>query len=104
MSTHIYKRKIYSKMLDWKQRSAGKTALLIEGARRIGKSTIAEEFAKNEYDDYLIIDFSNVGSEVIKLFDDISDLQYFFLSLQALTGKKLADGKSVIIFDVTRMI
>ncbi|MBD5209719.1 MAG: ATP-binding protein [Bacteroidales bacterium] len=99
MSTHIYKRKIYSKMLDWKQRSAGKTALLIEGARRIGKSTIAEEFAKNEYDDYLIIDFSNVGSEVIKLFDDISDLQYFFLSLQALTGKKLADGKSVIIFD-----
>lgn len=99
MSYTIFKRKIYAKMLEWKRQSAGKTALLIEGARRIGKSTIAEEFAKNEYEDYLIIDFSNVGAEIIKLFDDLSDLQYFFLSLQALTGKKLTPWKSVVIFD-----
>lgn len=99
MSYTIFKRKIYAKMLEWKRQSAGKTALLIEGARRIGKSTIAEEFARNEYEDYLVIDFSNVGSEVIRLFDDVSDLQYFFLSLQALTGRKLTPGKSVVIFD-----
>lgn len=99
MSNTIFKRKIYAKMLEWKRQSAGKTALLIEGARRIGKSTIAEEFARNEYEDYLVIDFSNVGSEVIRLFDDVSDLQYFFLSLQALTGRKLTPGKSVVIFD-----
>ncbi|MDE7153459.1 MAG: AAA family ATPase [Muribaculaceae bacterium] len=99
MGYRIFKRKIYAKMLDWKQRSAGKTALLIEGARRIGKSTIAEEFAKNEYEGYLVIDFSNAGTEIIKLFNDVSDLQYFFLSLQAFTGKKLTAGKSVVIFD-----
>lgn len=56
MDTEFYKRKIYDKMLDWKNWSAGSYALLIEGARRIGKSTVAEEFARNEYDDYLLID------------------------------------------------
>lgn len=99
METKVFKRKIYSKMLDWKKRSAGKTALLIEGARRIGKSTIAEEFAKNEYEQYLVIDFSNVKQEIRNLFDDISDLQFFFLSLQSLTGTRLLPGKSVVIFD-----
>lgn len=54
----MFKRKIYDKLLAWKQESAGKTALLIEGARRIGKSTVVEEFAKNEYDSYILIDFS----------------------------------------------
>lgn len=53
----MFKRKIYDKLLAWKQESAGKTALLIEGARRIGKSTVVEEFAKNEYDSYILIDF-----------------------------------------------
>lgn len=99
MAADIFKRKIYDKMLAWKASSAGSTALLIEGARRIGKSTIVEEFARNEYEDYLFIDFANVPETIVKLFDDISDLQYFFISLQSLTGKSLKPGKSVIIFD-----
>lgn len=86
-------------MLRWKEILADKSALLIEGARRIGKSTIAEEFAKNEYDSYIIIDFVNTKKVIVDLFNDISDLQYFFLSLQSLTGVKLTPGKSVIIFD-----
>ena len=99
MATSVFKRKIYSKMLQWKSNSAGKTALLIEGARRVGKSTIAEEFAKNEYDNYLLLDFTKVRRDIIDLFEDLSDLQFFFLSLQSLTGTKLHPGKSCIIFD-----
>ena len=99
MATSVFKRKIYSKMLQWKSNSSGKTALLIEGARRVGKSTIAEEFAKNEYDNYLLLDFTKVRRDIIDLFDDLSDLQFFFLSLQSLTGTKLHPGKSCIIFD-----
>lgn len=99
MSHTIFKRKIYNKILSWKQKSNGRTALLIEGARRIGKSTIAEEFARNEYESYIIIDFTKVGSDVIDLFNDISDLNIFFLALQSITGKKLHQGKSCIIFD-----
>ena len=95
----IFKRKIYARMLDWKNHSKGATALLLQGARRIGKSTIAEEFAKNEYDTYIIIDFSFVGHEIFELFNDISDLDFFFLRLQNLTGKSLIKGKSVIVFD-----
>lgn len=60
----MFKRKIYDKLLAWKQESAGKTALLIEGARRIGKSTVVEEFAKNEYDSYILIDFSTASKNV----------------------------------------
>lgn len=99
MEYPIFRRKIYSKIKSWKEKSAGKTALLIEGARRIGKSTIAEEFAKNEYKDYLVIDFTTAKPELINLFEDLSDLHYFFLSLQSLTGKKLTPGKSCVIFD-----
>lgn len=99
MDYPIFRRKIYSKIKAWKEKSAGKTALLIEGARRIGKSTIAEEFARNEYKDYLVIDFTKVKPEIFTLFDDLSDLHYFFLSLQSLTGKKLTPGESCIIFD-----
>lgn len=99
MAKHLFKRKIYSKLLNWKEKSAGKTALLIEGARRIGKSTIAEEFARNEYESYLLIDFTKVNRDIINLFDDISDLQLFFLSLQSVTGTRLTPGKSCIIFD-----
>lgn len=99
MSTHIFKRKLYDKMISWKTKSAGKTALLIEGARRVGKSTIAEEFARNEYENYLLIDFTKVRKDIISLFDDLSDLHLFFLSLQSLTGIKLEPGKSCIIFD-----
>lgn len=99
MDYPIFRRKIYSRIKAWKEKSAGKTALLIEGARRIGKSTIAEEFARNEYKDYLVLDFTKVKPEIFKLFDDLSDLHYFFLSLQSLTGKKLTPGESCIIFD-----
>ena len=99
MDHPIFKRKIYSKMLGWKQQSAGRTALLIEGARRIGKSTIAEEFARREYRDYIVIDFSNVEPEIVELFDHISNLPFFFLRLQSLTGKSLKSKESVIIFD-----
>lgn len=99
MNKRIFKRKIYDRIMDWKKRSNGRTALLIEGARRIGKSTIAEEFAKNEYEDYLIIDFSTASDEITGLFSHISDLNRFFLMLQTFTGKSLPPKKSVIIFD-----
>lgn len=99
MRERIFKRKIYDKILEWKHQSKGNTALLIEGARRIGKSTIAEEFAKNEYDDYLVIDFSNTEEEIMELFNHMSNLDRFFLMLRTFTGKSLPEGKSVIIFD-----
>lgn len=99
MKTHIFKRKLYAKMLEWKQKSNGSTALLIQGARRIGKSTIAEEFAHNEYEDYIAIDFSTAEEQIINLFNHISDINLFFLGLQTLTGKSLTPRKSVIIFD-----
>lgn len=99
MGQHIFKRKLYAKMLDWKAKSEGKTALLIQGARRIGKSTIAEEFARNEYEDYIAIDFSTAEEQIIDLFNHLSDINLFFLGLQTLTGKTLPPRKSVIIFD-----
>ena len=82
MGERIFERKIYQKMLSWKNESNGKTALLIKGARRIGKSTIAIEFAKKEYESYILIDFSIAYKEVHDLFKDISDLNYLFLRLQ----------------------
>lgn len=96
---YIFKRKIYSKILDWKKNSNGKTALLIQGARRIGKSTIAEEFAKKEYERYIIVDFSLAGKAIYELFNDLTDLDFFFLRLQNLMGVSLINGKSLIIFD-----
>lgn len=97
--THIFKRKIYEKIRRWKEESNGQYALMIEGARRIGKSTIAEEFAKNEYDDYLILDFANIDEDILNLFNRMSDMNRFFFELQTLTGKRLTPRKSVIIFD-----
>lgn len=94
-----FKRKIYDKFLEWKKNSDGKTALLVEGARRIGKSTIAEEFAKNEYESYILVDFTKAPAEVIKLFDDLSDLNYIFMRLQLIYHKDLRERKSLIIFD-----
>ena len=78
----IFKRKIYDKLVEWKNESNGKTALMIEGARRIGKSTVAEEFARNEYESYILVDFYMASPEVKALFDDLSDLNYIFLQLQ----------------------
>ena len=71
-------------MLRWKREKGGKTALLIKGARRVGKTTIVKEFAQREYDSYIFIDFSNVSKNISSLFDDMSDLNYFFLHLHNL--------------------
>lgn len=95
----MFKRKAYDKLLDWKNEWNGKYACLLEGARRVGKTTIAEEFARNEYDSYILIDFSNVSNEMLSIFDDISRLDRFFLRLQMETGVELFERKSVIIFD-----
>lgn len=86
-------------MLKWKNERNGKTALLIKGARRVGKSTIAEEFARNEYKSYILIDFSNVPKRVTELLEDISDLNFFFLQLQLIFNVNLYNRESVIVFD-----
>ncbi len=98
-----FKRKIYDSMLKWKQERNGETALLIQGARRIGKSTIAEEFARKEYKSYILIDFSKVSKEVSDLFNDVSDLNYILLRLQFIFQVELYERKSVIIFDEVQL-
>ena len=95
----MFRRKIYDKLLEWKTESDGRTALLIEGARRVGKSTVVEEFAKNEYESYILIDFSRASKAVKKLFEDISDLDYLFLQLQLQYKVDLHERRSLIIFD-----
>ena len=96
----IFKRKIYDKMLEWKQLSDGASALMLEGARRIGKSTIVEEFARNEYEDYLILDFAKENKNIkVNFEDNIGDPDTFFRNLFLLKGKSLPDKKSVIIMD-----
>lgn len=104
MADIFFKRKIYDRMLRWKKESSGDTALLIKGARRVGKSTVAEQFAQNEYERYILIDFAKASAEVKALFDDISDLDYFFLQLQIFTGVQLIERKSLIIFDEVQML
>lgn len=99
----MFQRKIYEKMLDWKKDSDGRSALLIEGARRIGKSTVVEEFGKNEYESYILIDFSKASKEVRDLFEDVSDLNYLFLQLQLRYRKDLHERKSLIIFDEVQL-
>ncbi len=99
MAERIFERKIYQKMLKWKEESNGKTALLIKGARRVGKSTVVEEFAKKEYSSYILIDFSIAPKEVHSLFSDLSDLNYLFLRLQLIYHVNLENRNSVIIFD-----
>ena len=94
----IYKRKVYNELLNWKNSKVNNSALLIEGARRIGKSTIVEEFAKNEFDDYILIDFMYETEEMMNLFKDIKNLDLFFSNFFLLAGKTLKPG-SLIIFD-----
>lgn len=94
------RRKIYQKLLDWKTVSCGRSAVLIDGARRIGKSWIAEEFARNEYESYLLIDFSKVSKDVKGFFNDyLENLDTFFMYLLGAYHAKLTPRKSVIIFD-----
>ena len=95
----MFKRKIYDKLLEWKKESDGHTALLVEGARRIGKSTVVEEFGKNEYESYILIDFAFAPQSVKDLFLDMSDLNYFFLQLQLQYHVDLVERRSLIIFD-----
>lgn len=99
----IFKRKIYEQMRAWKEESSGRSALLIEGARRVGKSTIAEEFGRREYDSYIAIDFSDVTADILSLFDHVADRDYFFSALQTLTGTRLHERRSVIIFDEVQL-
>ena len=99
MGERIFRRKLYDKMLRWKQERQGRTALLIKGARRVGKSTLAEEFAKHEYESYIFIDFTETSKEVRDLFDDISNLDDLLFQLQFHFQKRLTPRKSVIIFD-----
>ena len=94
-----FKRKIYDQMLEWKRSRNGKTALLIEGARRVGKSTIVKQFAEQEYQSYILIDFNQVSKQVMDLFNDLMNLDYIFLQLQATYGVTLIERQSVIIFD-----
>lgn len=98
-----FKRKVYDQLTEWKQNYADQYAVLLEGARRVGKSTIAELFARNEYKSYILIDFSMVSSEILSCFDDISNLHMFFLRLQAITGIDLYVHESVIIFDEVQL-
>lgn len=100
----IFKRKIYQKLLEWKTRDKGKKALLIEGARRIGKSTICEEFARNEYKSYILINFAQVSEDVRdyflnRLYGNANDLDTFFMLLSATYGVRLYERESLIIFD-----
>ncbi len=94
------KRKIYSQLLKWKSDDNGQNALLIDGARRVGKSYIVEEFAKNEYESYILIDFNNTMQQVLDLFRNyLYDLDTFFMYLQLYFNVKLTARKSLIIFD-----
>ena len=95
----VFKRKIYQQMLQWKEENQGKTALLIEGARRIGKSTIVEQFAKHAYKSYILVDFNKATQKVKTLFDDLMDLDYIFLYLQDIYKTTLYQRESVIVFD-----
>ncbi len=99
----MFKRKIYNQMLKWKEESNGKTALLLEGPRRVGKSTIVEAFAKTEYESYILVDFYKASESTRKLFDDLFDLNYIFLQLQLTYHKSLIERKSCIVFDEVQL-
>lgn len=99
----IFTRKIYNRMLEWKETSCGRRALLLKGARRVGKSTVAGEFAKREYKTHIIIDFSKVSATITNLFDDISDLDYLFVHLQMVYKVRLYERQSVIVFDEVQL-
>ena len=99
----VFKRKLYDKLLEWKSMYAGRYAILVEGARRVGKSTLVKEFAEKEYKSYLLIDFSEASKDIKECFEDIADLDRFFLRLQTITGVQLINRESVIIFDEVQL-
>ena len=98
------KRKIYDKLLKWKQDGADRTALLIDGARRVGKSYIADQFGKKEYKSYIIVDFNNAADEIKELFRHyLNDLDTFFMYLSAYYNIKLYEKESLIVFDEVQL-
>ncbi|MBQ8708279.1 MAG: ATP-binding protein [Succinivibrionaceae bacterium] len=99
----MFERKLYQKLLDWKNESNGRTALLLEGPRRVGKSTLVAEFARREYETHIIIDFYTASPEVRALFDDLSDLNYIFLQLQFVYHANLIRRRSCIVFDEVQL-
>ena len=100
MAEHVFKRKAYDKMLEWRQNRQGRTALLIEGARRVGKSTLVRQFAKSEYKSFIFIDFNIAPEQVLQLFESgMHDLDVFFFQLQTLYHTTLFNRQSVIVFD-----
>jgi len=103
MGKTVFKRKIFDEMLEWKNNRSDQYALLIKGARRVGKSTIAEEFAKAEFKSYILIDFAHTSKEIQGLFEDTYHLDLFFLQLQQLTGTRLYEHESVIILDEVQL-
>lgn len=104
MKKSLFARKIYGEILEWKENRSDKYALLVKGARRVGKSTIVEEFAKKEFKSYIMIDFAHVSKDIKDLFEDTYDLDFFFLQLQQLSGTKLYEKESVIIFDEVQLL
>ena len=98
-----FRRKAYDKLLEWKKNYSDKYAILLEGARRVGKSTIAVNFARNEYKSYILLDFSKTLNNILACFDDIGNLDLFFLRLQAETGVTLYEHESIIIFDEVQL-
>ena len=98
-----FERKVYKKLVDWKKNYANNYAVMLEGARRVGKSTIAKKFAQNEYKSYIMLDFSNVSKKILNVFEDITDLNMFFLRLQLETGVTLYEKESLIIFDEVQL-
>lgn len=99
MSEHIFRRKAYEALLRWKRESNGETAILVEGARRVGKSTLVKQFAQNEYKSFVFLDFAKASKEEKEIFEDLSDIEFFFTRLRALKNVKLYDRESVIVFD-----
>lgn len=99
----MFKRKAYDKLLEWKKEYNGSHACLLEGARRVGKTTIALEFARNEYESYVLIDFSLASRQVLELFDDLNHLDNFFMMLQLEYNVELYERKSLIIFDEVQL-
>ena len=104
MGTTVFKRKIYNEILEWKNNRSDKYALLIRGARRVGKSTIVEEFASKEFKSYIMLDFARTSKDINSLFEDMYNLDFFFLQLQQLTGVRLYEQESVIIFDEVQLL
>lgn len=95
----IFKRKATDQLLIWKENYSRHYAAMLEGPRRVGKSTIAENFAKDHFRSYIIVDFANITDELLSVFTNIADLDFFFLRLQTVTNVTLYEHESVIIFD-----